>query len=474
MERDLTVGPLAGHLRALAVPAGLGLLFTTLYNVVDAYWAGRVSTEAQAGLSASYAAFMFLLAFGFGLSNGAGALIGNALGARDRDGAARVAAQALSCAAGLGLVLAALGWFAGDAALSLMGAAPGVAETAEIYLRYLFLAAPAFLISFTANGILSAQGDAQSNKRAQAAGFAANMALDPLLVFGLPGLGVPGMGFVGIVASTVCIQWTIAAHLTRKARRTRALTGARRGAFRPTAPVLRALAAQGAPSSLNMLIMSLGMFLLYAHLQPYGAAAVAGYGVAFRVEQLILLPILGVAFGAMPLFAQNHGAGDAVRVRRALTLALATALGLAALGGAALALGGAAATALFTRDPEVVASGALYLSYAATMMPAYAAMFVLVSLFQGLKIPIWSAVVGAYRQGFGLAFYPWLFAQALGWGLAGVWAGLLTAVWSGFGLALLLAAVKAGPRMGGLRPDFAALRALVRDDAAPLDNRPER
>ena len=79
-------------------------------------------------------------------------------------------------------------------------------------------------------------------------------------------------------------------------------------------------------ASLNMLIMSLGTFLIYSHLQPFGPAAVSGYGVAFRIEQLILLPILGVAFGVMPLISQNHGAGYEDRVRQALTLALTTSI----------------------------------------------------------------------------------------------------------------------------------------------------
>ena len=77
---DLTVGPMALHFRRLAIPAALGMLFATLYNVVDVYFAGRLSTDAQAGLAIGYQAFFILMALGFGLSSALSALVSNAKG----------------------------------------------------------------------------------------------------------------------------------------------------------------------------------------------------------------------------------------------------------------------------------------------------------------------------------------------------------------------------------------------------------
>ena len=119
-ERDLTHGALAGHLRKMAVPAALGMVFTTLYNVVDTYYAGWISTEAQAGLSVSFSAFMMMMAVGIGLNMGAGALIGGALGEKNPDKARALSAGAIGAAALLALVLMIAGILWGDGLLHLM------------------------------------------------------------------------------------------------------------------------------------------------------------------------------------------------------------------------------------------------------------------------------------------------------------------------------------------------------------------
>ncbi|MEM8752171.1 MAG: MATE family efflux transporter [Pseudomonadota bacterium] len=462
-ERDLTTGALWDHLRAMVGPAALGMLFSTLYNVVDTFYAGWISTEAQAGLSVSFAVFMVLTAFGFGLSQGASALIAAALGERDEGAARATAAQALMSAAALGAGLALVGVFASGAGLRALGAEAGVLDAAESYLRLLFLGLPSFLIGFTANGILTAQGDTSSNRTAQMAAFAANLALNPLLIYGA--FGLPGLGFDGIAVSTVLTQTGVAVWLVRRALAARALRGVRLADAAPTARVIGALTRQGAPISFSVIVMMLGAVILQSHLQPFGAAAVAGYGVAFRVEQLILLPILSISFSFMPMAAQNFGAGDHDRVRQAATLAAAVALGVALVGAVALAVFGAAMTAVFTSDPAAVAAGAAYLAVAATMMPAYTAMFLVTALLQGLQRPIWSVAIGLYRQVVALIVFPPLFIGA-GWGFDGVWAGLFVAVWSGFALSLFVAARVARGSIGGLRVDGAALPGWARIGAA--------
>lgn len=455
-ERDLTQGPLAGHLAAMVAPAALGMLFTTLYNIVDTFYAGWISTDAQAGLAVSFAGFMVFMSFGFGLSQGASALIGGALGGGAAQNARAYAAQSLAFAVFLGVFLGCAGMFLSTPVLMLIGASGGVLETADSYLKLLFLGLPSFLVGFTANGILTAQGDTASNRNAQVVAFAANVGLNPLLIYGA--LGAPGLGFDGIALSTVLIQTAVAIWLVRKALSTRALTGVKRSDWRLTFNVMADLTRQGAPSSLTMLVMMIGATIIQAHLQPFGAPAVAGFGVAFRVEQLILLPILSISFSLMPMVAQNFGAGDFDRVRQAVTLALVIALGVALAGAIALGLFGVAMTRVFTNDEAAIASGAAYLKMAALMMPAYTSMFVVTALFQGLRQPIWSVVIGIYRQLFALAVFPWFFVAVLDWGLPGVWTGLFVAVWSGFALSAVLALVIGGRALGEIAPDFDAFR----------------
>ena len=95
---DLTKGSLAGHFLRLAVPAAIGMVFSTLYNVVDVFFAGLVSTDAQAGLAISFQAFFVFVTIGFGLSSAMTALVGNAIGAKDTAEASKTAMQGIGFA----------------------------------------------------------------------------------------------------------------------------------------------------------------------------------------------------------------------------------------------------------------------------------------------------------------------------------------------------------------------------------------
>ena len=97
-SHDLTTGSLALHYRKLAVPLAIGMVFSTLYNVVDVFFAGLISTDAQAGLAISFQAFFIFVTVGFGLSAAMTALVGNAIGRKDDDEASRIALQGVSFA----------------------------------------------------------------------------------------------------------------------------------------------------------------------------------------------------------------------------------------------------------------------------------------------------------------------------------------------------------------------------------------
>jgi Na+-driven multidrug efflux pump len=283
-----------------------------------------------------------------------------------------------------------------------------------------------------------------------------NIGLNPLLIFGASGL--PGLGFHGIAVSTILIQCGVAVWLVTRALKTTAMQDVTLSQFLPGFSLTVELIKQSAPASLNMMVMMAGGFLIQTHLQPFGAAAVAGYGIAFRVEQLILLPILAISFATMPMVAQNFGAKNYDRVRQSVTLAWSAALSLSLIGAVALALGGVAMTRIFTDDPAAIASGAAYLQLAALMMPAYSLMFIITSFFQGVRRPIWSSAVGIYRQIFALALFPALFVAYTDWGLTAVWAGLFAAVWSGFVFAFFLTFMISRQTIGGMKLDFAGVR----------------
>jgi len=168
---DLTTGPISGHFRRLAIPAALGMLFTTLYNVVDVYFAGQLGTQSQAGLAIGFQAFFVLIAVAFGLSSAMSALVGNARGAKDDRAARRLAVQGLAYAfiATVLLMIFAV-WF-GPKAIELISEPGAYRDAATNYFYYLIAALPGFVLAFSANGILQAHGDSVTLQRGQMAAF---------------------------------------------------------------------------------------------------------------------------------------------------------------------------------------------------------------------------------------------------------------------------------------------------------------
>ncbi len=449
IDLDLTQGSIGGHFRTLAVPAALGMLFSTLYNIVDIFFAGMLSTSAQAGLALGYQAFYIAMSVGFGLGAAMGALVGNALGAGNRPRARRLAAQGMSFGVVAAVILALSGLWYGPAVITLVSE-PGDYRDAGIrYFLLLSLAVPGFLLAYACNGILQAHGDAKSFQRALMAAFFVNIALNPLMIFGLPGV-VPGLGFDGLAASTVVSQSGVMIYLIVQVLRRRNMARVRRANFVPRLEKYREIAMQALPVAVSMLVMFLAGFVMQFALKGFGEHAVAGFGVAIRLEQILLLPVLGMTGALLPIAAQNFGAQNHDRVREAVFYCWKIGLMMTAVACPLLWIFGEFFLGLFTDDPEVIRVGYDYLRVDSSILPAYMMLFSINSFLQALKRPIWTVWISLYRQAFGIAFFVWLFVGIWNFSEIGVWFGVACAVLSGWALAILIATQVARREIGGL------------------------
>ena len=448
-SRDLTTGAIGGHFRTLAVPAALGMLFSTLYNIVDIWFAGLFSTDEQAGLALGFQAFYVLIAVGFGLGAAMSALVGNALGRRDPADAGRLAVQGISFGIAASVVLMIVGYWLGPLIIVAVSE-PGAYRQAGIgYFIWLLLALPGFLLAYGCNGVLQAQGDSRSMQRAMMVAFFANIGLNPLCTFGVPGLW-SGMGFDGIAASTVISQTGVMLYLLSRVLGSEIVRGVNLRDSHPRGIIFRDVTLQSLPTSASLLVMFLSGFVVQFALKGFGEHAIAGFGIAIRIEQVLLLPIIGMTSAVLPIVAQNYGAGDYDRVRAALFFCWKIGLVMSAIFGPALWFGSSYVLGLFTDDPEVIRVGIAYLRVDSVIMPFYMMLFSINSFLQALKRPIWTLWIGLYRQGFGVAFFVWLFVGLWGFDETGVWFGVASAVVSGWMIALAVTACIARRQLGGL------------------------
>jgi len=446
---DLTVGSIPGHFRRMAIPTAIGMVFTTLYNVVDSYFAGIISTDALAALAVSFHVFFILVTFGFGVNSAMGALVGNALGAGRRRYARTIACQGISYAVVASILLTVVGYAVSPFLISAVSEPGSFRDLANAYIDVLLLAAPAFIVVFSINGILGAQGDAVSMQRAQIAAFFANIALNPIMIFGIPGV-FPALGFNGIALSTATSQSGVLAYMLWRLYRSELMARQRLVLYRPRLRQFREITVLALPASSAMIVMLVGAFVVQLYLKQFGPQAIAAYGVGLRIEQMLLLPAFGLTITLLPIAAQNFGAHEYERVQEAFIFCCKAGTLLMLLASLLLWVASKPAMSLFTDDPEVIRIGGNYLNVDGFMLPIYILLFAMNSLLQALKRPMFTLWIGIFRQGFGIAFFCAIFVLVFDWGTWGVWLGVAASVATGLLLAFWFTLRVARKEIGGI------------------------
>jgi putative MATE family efflux protein len=425
---NLTSDPIPKLVRSIAIPASVGMFFQTMYNFVDTYWAGRVSTEGLAALTFSFPVFFIVIAVGSGLGQATTALLGNALGSGHPERARQFFCQALllCCIAAVAMTIAGL---LGSRWLFEIQNAKGVTlDLALQYMNVIMAGAGFFLLQTVLNAELNARGNTKVYRNALIAGFVLNCILDPWMLYG--GWGMPAMGMAGLAWATIVCQVATCLYLMRHVARGPLWREVSKAHFQPAAKEIGQLLTQAVPAGFNMLTVAAGIFVIQSFVARYGDAPVAGYGIATRVEQMLLLPAMGLNYAVLTLVAQNFGAQRFDRIRQTWHTTLRYGLGMMVPAGIVLWFTRHQLVSIFSDVPAVIGHGSDYLGLASFTMAAYVILFQTVFLLQGLKQASISLWVGLYRQIVApLCVFP-LLAVAMDWKQWGVWWGITMVTWS--------------------------------------------
>lgn len=426
-NNDLVEKPIPSMIRKIAIPASIGFFFHTMYNVVDTYFAGLLSTQALAALSLSFPVFFIIIAFGSGISTGTTALMANALGEGRKKLTRLYATQSISFTVLMSAVLTAAGFAAAPSLFMLLGATGEYLADTLAYMNIILLGTVFFMLTFVANGLLSSIGDTKTFRNVLIAGFLANIVLDPILMFGV--FGIPGLGVAGVAWATFIIQVFSAVWMLYKVIDADLLCWECHRMFMPRLEPFRDIARQGMPASMNMLTVALGAFIITFFVSGFGQAAVAAYGIAIRVEQILLMPAIGINISALVLVGQNQGAMRFDRCREAVRKTHIYGLAIMSAGSVAvLALAGPLMAA-FSNDPAVIGIGMQYLYIMAFLLHAYLILFLNVSILQGLKRPMFALYIGVFRQFAAAVPIFILLSSVLAWGIFGIWWGIFSINW---------------------------------------------
>jgi putative MATE family efflux protein len=425
---QLTTDSIPRLIRAISIPASIGFFFNTMFNVIDTYFAGLISTQALAALSLSFPVFFIIISIGSGISTGTTTLIATALGEKDLPQAKIFAIQGIAFGVLLSVAVTAIGILVSPPLFLLLGATGPYLDLCLAFMNTIFLGSVFFIMNYMLNSILNAQGDTFSFRNFLIIGCFLNMALDPWFIYG--GLGVPAMGVMGVALATVFVQMLGNLYLGYKVSLSVLSCDGFLSGIIPRVDTFRKIAGQGFPSSLNSISVGLGIFVITYFISIFGKEAVAAYGIATRVEQIILMPTIGLSIATVTMVAQNNGARQYERIFQTIRTALKYGGVFMGFGTIALLIFAGPLMHFFTSDRQVIAVGTLYLRISAFILYAYVILYVNVSALQGVKKPAYGLYIGTIRQIIlPVVIFPF-FSKLMGLGLTGIWMGIFVINWS--------------------------------------------
>jgi len=425
---NLTREPVPKLIRSIAVPASVGFFFNTMFNIVDTYFGGTISTQALAALSLSFPVFFIILALGSGFATGTTALIATALGASLKPQAKMFAIQGITFGVLMSMGITVLGIWSSPWLFTMLGASGEYLAMCLVYMDIIFLGTVFFILNFMLNAILNALGDTRSFRNFLIVSFFLNIVLDFWFIYG--GAGVPPMGIAGIAVATILIQALGSVYLGFQVSRTELICDRCSRDMIPKLHVVKEIARQGIPSSMNLMTVGLGVFVITYFISSFGKEAVAAYGVAIRIEQLVLLPTIGLNIATVTIVAQNNGARLYERINEVVRTALAYGGVLMVMGTIVMFFLSPHLMKCFTDDPLVVDIGTVYLRIASFLLYAYVILFVNVAALQGLKQPMYGLIIGFIRQVALPVPIFYFLGHYLDLGLISIWWGIFAINWS--------------------------------------------
>ena len=380
---DLLKDNIPKLVRKMAVPAMVGTLFQTLYNVVDTFFAGKISPEALSALSKSFPIYFIIIATSIGVTVAGTSLIGNSIGERDNKKTLNYFSHIIYYGILISIFITFLGLYFSEKVFFLMGSTEEVALLGLEYTNIIYLGSILFILVVSLNSLLHAEGDTKTYRNVLVLSFLLNILLNPILIFGflfIPAFGVKGIGIATIVSQF--LSFVIILFKVFKNERVRNITNEH---LLPKLLFFKNIFFQSMPITVSICGYALAAAIIFTYVGQSGEYAVAGYGVGTRIEQVVLLPILGINTAIISIIAQNYGANNLYRIKETYFTAIKYAFIIMITAGTLVFLSASVITSFFSNDPEVIEYGKRYLKISAFVLPAYPVFFLSNGFFMALK-----------------------------------------------------------------------------------------
>ena len=413
--------------RKLAVPASVGTLFQTLYTIVDTFYAGKISPEALSALSKSFPIYFLIIATSIGVTVAGTSLIGSSIGEKNEKNVLSYFGNVIIYSIIISIVVSILGFAFGEKIFLLMNSSQEVTILGLEYINVIFLGTILFILVVALNSFLHAEGDTKTYRNVLIFSFFLNIILNPIFIFGflfIPPLGITGIGIATLIAQFVSLLVILIKILNNQRIKQITLDH-----FKAKFFFLKNIFFQSMPITIAILGYSIAATIVFTYVGLFGEYAVAGYGSATRIEQVVLLPILGINTAIISIIAQNIGAKYYDRVEQSYFTSIKYGLIIMLIAGVVIFISADIVPKFFSSNPEVIMHGSMYLKISAFILPAYPIFFLSNGFFMALKksekamvnniarnviVPVLSFYIARYLNAdFKTFFYIWAIFQWL-------------------------------------------------------------
>lgn len=407
----LTQAPVHRVIGAMAIPTIISMLLTSMYNLVDTFFVGKINTQSTAAVGIVFSVMFFIQAFSFFFGNGSGNYISRQLGAQNTKDAEVMASTGLFYTLVFSLIVMLLGWFFLEPISILLGSTPTILPYTRQYLGISLLGTPFIMGTFCINNQMRFQGFTKYSVYGAISGSIINCLLDPVFIFGFS-MGVSGAAVAsvigqicGFVIMLIMSQKEGVIHYTH-----------RRISFEGR--FVKEIIAGGTPSISRQGLASVSTIALNSVAGNYGDAAIAAMSIVTRISMFIFSVIVGLGQGFQPMCGFCYGAKLYDRVKEGFWFGTKIGTLFLLFWSVVLIIFSGEVVSLFRDDPEVIAIGIPALRYQMIIFPACSFMLMANMMMQTCRKTIRANILAASRQG--LFFIPLIFVLPYFYGLFGV------------------------------------------------------
>ena len=399
-ENKMGIMPENKLLLNMALPMILSMLIQACYNIVDSYFVSKLSQDALNAVGLAFPVQNLMIAVAVGTGVGINALLSRSLGQKDQERANRTAMNGVMLEVVSGLAFTVLGLTCARLFYTVQTDIPGIVEYGADYLTIIAGCSMGIFLSVACERLVQATGRTVYAMVIQGTGSVINLILDPILIFGL--FGFPRMEVAGAAVATVTGQMIgglvgLYLSLTHNPELQMSVAG-----LRPSREIIKGIYSVGLPSIIMQSIGSVMVFGMNQILIAFTATATAVFGIYFKLQSFIFMPVFGLNNGMVPIVAYNYGAQKPERITRTVKLAMAYAVGIMAVGFALFQLFPDVFLSLFEAEGEdagdLLTIGVPALRIISFHFLVAGICVVSMSVFQALGHGVLSLIVAIVRQ----------------------------------------------------------------------------